>query len=609
MADIASTRASVRAAFRDHRVEGVPASGEYEPDKSEIRVALADNMVDLIADVAASAVAGRRVFATLAERDAWTDRPTGAVAYVEATDETYRWSGTAWEAFEDPTQTAAAQAQAAATSAGQDAGRAVVAAEEVTGLVKAEPAAEEQVTTDSNGFVLSRTGPLSALFAGGRSEADEAFDGIQPTDRHGFGSARVGVAGLSIAGLRFAPDADEVGVVLCDRSGFLIQRIGEKEPPVPLPDAQPLFSKVLCGVQDEDTVIYLNNMLAVRTDAGDVRGVVASTAPGNPYVRSGLGEIVLRTERLGLTADLTVRNDDASSRNVIRLKVHTAPNPAANDEPFNVLLLGDSIVDREGGSLTEGFLGGWGYEPRFVGTMHGSSDQANDDDENGEPGEGRRGWTMSDFTHANTRRPPIAVGDEATYLAADKIEKGRHNPFVRAATEDDDPADVRNGHVLDFALYATRFGVEAPDVVVWQAGTNDVSAEDPATIYESVRQNDLLMLRRLRAAWPSARIIRTLPGTARSISRDPIWTDEYVLMIRAIMAALAELADPKITLCPGWAMMTQDTGYTLNTSAADPATGVIAGRVSDTLHPVNSARAQFYHAVAAYVACAASSLI
>lgn len=118
MADIASTRASVRAAFRDHRVEGVPASGEYEPDKSEIRGALADDMVDLIADVAASAVAGRRVFATLAERDAWTDRPTGAVAYVEATDETYRWSGTAWEVFEDPTMAAAARAEAAAESVG-----------------------------------------------------------------------------------------------------------------------------------------------------------------------------------------------------------------------------------------------------------------------------------------------------------------------------------------------------------------------------------------------------------------------------------------------------------------------------------------------------------
>jgi len=117
MADITSTRASVRAAFRDFRVDGVPASGEYEPDKSEIRGALADKMVDLIADVAASAVAGRRVFATMTERDAWSDRPSGAVAYVEATGETYRWSGTAWEAFEDPTVAAAGRAEAAAERA------------------------------------------------------------------------------------------------------------------------------------------------------------------------------------------------------------------------------------------------------------------------------------------------------------------------------------------------------------------------------------------------------------------------------------------------------------------------------------------------------------
>nr|WP_313635211.1 hypothetical protein [Brevundimonas diminuta] len=143
MADIASTRASVRAAFRDHRVEGVPASGEYEPDKSEIRGALADDMVDLIADVAASAVAGRRVFATLAERDAWTDRPTGAVAYVEATDETYRWSGTAWEAFEDPTIAAAERAESAASAANHsadDARAAVTDLLSATGKNKADPA-------------------------------------------------------------------------------------------------------------------------------------------------------------------------------------------------------------------------------------------------------------------------------------------------------------------------------------------------------------------------------------------------------------------------------------------------------------------------------------
>ncbi|MEN5229094.1 glycerophosphodiester phosphodiesterase [Brevundimonas naejangsanensis] len=117
MADIASTRASVRAAFRDHPVDGVPASGEYEPDKREIRDALADKMVDLIADVAASAVAGRRVFATLAERDAWSDRPSGAVAYVEATKLTYRWSGTAWTVFEDPVVQAAERAEAASSDA------------------------------------------------------------------------------------------------------------------------------------------------------------------------------------------------------------------------------------------------------------------------------------------------------------------------------------------------------------------------------------------------------------------------------------------------------------------------------------------------------------
>ncbi|MFC5370942.1 hypothetical protein ACFPIF_00145 [Brevundimonas faecalis] len=116
MSGSVSIKANLRAAFRDYEVDGVPASGAYEPGKASIRNALSEAM-DYVADAAASAVAGRRVFATIADRNAWSDRPNGAISYVEATSQTYRWSGAAWVEFDDPTISAADRAEAAAANA------------------------------------------------------------------------------------------------------------------------------------------------------------------------------------------------------------------------------------------------------------------------------------------------------------------------------------------------------------------------------------------------------------------------------------------------------------------------------------------------------------
>lgn len=60
MAETPSIKANLRAAFRDFNVEGVPASGDYEPEKSTIRAALSD-MADL-----ALAAGTTLVFATRA---------------------------------------------------------------------------------------------------------------------------------------------------------------------------------------------------------------------------------------------------------------------------------------------------------------------------------------------------------------------------------------------------------------------------------------------------------------------------------------------------------------------------------------------------------------
>jgi|GEM_PF-1489341 hypothetical protein len=112
MADSASIKGELRSVYRDFNIDGVPASGDHHPDKPGIRAVLS-GLVDFVEEVGGEASAGRRVFATVAKRDAWTDRAVGAQAYVVATGLYYRWDGS-WIAFDDPTIAAADRASEAA---------------------------------------------------------------------------------------------------------------------------------------------------------------------------------------------------------------------------------------------------------------------------------------------------------------------------------------------------------------------------------------------------------------------------------------------------------------------------------------------------------------
>lgn len=98
MADSATIKADLRAAFRDHEVDGVPASGPHEPDKAAIRAALA-LLVDL-----ASAAGTTKVVATVADLATLPDPGDGDRAEVRADpagdvengNGVYSWSGAAW---------------------------------------------------------------------------------------------------------------------------------------------------------------------------------------------------------------------------------------------------------------------------------------------------------------------------------------------------------------------------------------------------------------------------------------------------------------------------------------------------------------------------------
>lgn len=608
MADNPSIKDQLRSAFRDFRVDGVPASGEHEPVKRDIRTALA-SVADLaqeakddaasagttiVEDTRSSLMALAGPFSEGARAEVRRD-PAGD---VENGNGVYRYSGTSW-VWRDYLIPQSIQDEIS--------GR---ANEAMYGLIRPVETVLDNahVVTDEEGFVLARMGAGAAMIAGATLVSDAAVSGLHPTDRHGFRSSYIDESGGMIAGLRFEEDLWEPGLIVTDLYGFVAARVGgqaaqlEPEPEPPL-SGRPYFSRHLCGVAGETMTLYLRNMLERRADDGTVRAVLGSTAYGNGYARTGAEEIDFRTSDLGAAAELSVRSDDLQRRWRLPMTVATAPRDPGGLGAFNVLGIGDSIWHRQAGAMVRDFLTAWGYAATMIGTCEGSARPGG----SGELGEGREGFESGDYTYAVTDLAiPLPPGQEAAYLAMPTSEKRNYNPFIRVATGSDDPSIVRNGYVVDFAFYQSRFSLPTPDIVVYGLGTNDIRDRGASLLYQTVLDNDRLILGQMRAAWPNVKIIRFLPGTARTASRDALWS-RYLDVMRAMMDAQAGLSG--VTICPAWAFVTPDAGYALAAASPDPTTGVINSTVSDDIHPTAHARAQLFRAVSAYVACAATNLI
>lgn len=406
---------------------------------------------------------------------------------------------------------------------------------------------------------------------------------------------------------------DEPGVYVVDEEGGVYATLAGDAENAQIPVvASPLaggayFSGALVGAKGVPINVHVPSLIAERLRGAEVIATLNSTTA--PIAISGSGTLSVLPESLGSSAQMVLRNRSNPTDLMVRaLSVKTVPVPAVAPTPIRVLYIGDSIGNRQGLQFVADSLAGWGYLTEWVGTMHSSGVPSNANDVTGPLGECREGWETGDYTRTLTERGvDIAPGGEAEYMAMPKSEKWLRNPFIRAATESDAADDVRNGLVMDFAFYQSRFGLQAPDVVVWAMGTNDVRDRTEAEIYGVVSGNDALLYRRIKAAWPAAKIIRTVPGTAMDPSREPLWTSKYIPMLRAILDATVGVAG--LTVAPAWAMANQDAAYSF-AAAPDPTTGFtsIAGW-SDAVHPVGALRIALHQALAPYIAAAGINLI
>ena len=367
-----------------------------------------------------------------------------------------------------------------------------------------------------------------------------------------------------------------------------------------------MFAPLLVTAEGFEQTLYVKNLLPSRQLASSV----SATLNGTSTSASETGtEIKLTPGKYGATAVLNLRNKALPSvRYFMNVAVKNVP-VQSTPKTVKVLMIGDSIVNRQGGFLLKQVLQALNITAVFIGTLKGSASNSDPNAATGELGEGREGWETGDFTYAITDRAlVIAPGGEAAYNEMTKAEQMLRNPFLRAATGGDSGSVVRNGYVFDPAFYQSRFGLETPDVVIHSVGTNDVRDRSAETIYDAVLANDTLIHSQLRAAWPAAKIVRMFPGTAINATRDALWASHYLPMLRAIQQAAVNLADPKLIVAPTWALTDPEAGYAFS-SASLGGDGFYTSNWADAIHPIQSTRQRLYEVVGAYAAAASQNII
>lgn len=367
-----------------------------------------------------------------------------------------------------------------------------------------------------------------------------------------------------------------------------------------------LFAPVIATTEAYDTTLYIENLLVRREQISSVTATIASTITAESATGTTLK---INAAKYGSAAVLNLRDSSvANSRKLMNLSLKSVPVQTAPVSP-KILLIGDSIGNRQGGYLLKQILQGLGVTPVFIGTIKGTSSASSTTDTGGELGECREGWETGDYTMAvNDRAIVVPPGDEASYLAMSKDLQRERNVFARASTGSDPESIVRNGYVFDPAFYQSRFGLDTPDIVINMLGTNDARSLPFDSLYDAVLSNDTIMHSQIRAAWPNAKIIRFVPGTAFNLDRNANWRDGYTPVLRGMQKSAANRLDSKLTIAPLWAMTNTESGYSfsLGTPGVD---GFSTSDWADPVHPIGASRLELYRALAPYVAAAALNII
>ncbi|MCO7594282.1 MULTISPECIES: SGNH/GDSL hydrolase family protein [Pseudomonas] len=444
---------------------------------------------------------------------------------------------------------------------------------------------------------------------------DEASIGIYGSDQDAL--LHADEQGISLGPLMFGTTLLP-GMYVVDEEDAILQELSDPGPPpeavAPQLDALAggvYFAPKLVTAPGAPLHLDVSSMIAPR---GGHAGVVASiSSDTTSESQSSTRTLKVQASKFGSSGRLKLRaSDNALTQHIMDLSFAEIPTGPFNGAEPNVLVIGDSISNRQGAQFLKETLTDHGYNVNFIGTMNGSAIPDGPTNVGGPLGECREVYSTGNYTYAvvNEITIPIEPGMEAEYLAMSKTPKRNHNPFIRAATAGDDPSVVRNGYVLDFAFYQSRFSLPAPDIIVYALGMNDfLQTSTGDELFNYVLDNERLMMQRIRAAWPSVKILRCLPGLPYHRTRNQQWTDRYISLIRGVMSNLNTLGDPRNILVPSWTFANPETGYATGNSVVDPVTGVSKVEITDMTHPVGANRRSLFQGIAPYIVAATLNFI
>lgn len=492
----------------------------------------------------------------------------------------------------------------------------------VTKLIKGVPsmpvASEEAALTlsdEENGEFLLIT-PLRTRTPAFEVNIDEAGSGIYGADLGAL--LHADDRGLSLGPLMFSTTSLP-GIYVVDEEDAILQDLTD---PGPAPETlEPKLTDALAGgvyfapklvtAPGVPLRLDVSSMIAPREDDTGVVASISSHSTAESITSTR--ELVVQASRFGATGRLKLRErDNALTHHVMDLSLTELPAGPFPGAAPNVLLIGDSISNRQGAQFLNAGLTAAGYSANFIGTFQGSQDPDNPNNMEGLFGECREGFSTGNYTYADMAEftNPLPPGQEAAYLAMSKVQRRNFNPFIRQSVESDDPTNIRNGYVLDFAFYQQRFSLPTPDVIVYALGMNEfIRVTNANELNAYVLDNENLMFKRIRAAWPSVKILRCLPGLPFQRTRNPQWTDRYVPMIRAVMANLRAMGNAKDILVPSWTFANPETGYATGNAVTDPLTGISKVEITDNTHPIGANRIRLFQGIAPYIAAAHLNLI
>lgn len=358
-------------------------------------------------------------------------------------------------------------------------------------------------------------------------------------------------------------------------------------------NAAPLIPRRLFFKNDIEAPIFLESALDMRDVTPSARrmSIHSDKNTYEPYARQTQGgSLVVNPAKLGPTMRVGLQSIGAPDTYKYKdIDIFVASLPKT--QTVYLMCLGDSV--------TLGFVvvlkakcDAAGINVVFVGTQPSSLPTGN-------RAEGRSGWRFPYWTYATAQIPPLAIGQEAAYMADPSGPTYVNvNPYLRVATGGEPAGTVFNGYVFDPAFGQSRFNalqanyIQTATHAIIAMGINDINSTTSANASTT---RDLPAMVTMLKLWNSNIKIGIVPpdiGTGTLPNGDQRFggTNGVIGVRKKIFELYDQTVVANVDVLAPYLFMDHDIDYSLGSDSVDAQTGVITGPKADYLHPVASGR-------------------